>query len=105
MHLFTAAAKPGEASECDEGILKWVDIQEVPSLPLWDGDRVFLKLLCEDAPFFLLKLIYEGDTLVAAGTDSLESYVARAMKSNATTNAWLLEVLDFTDSAYAYTHK
>jgi len=66
MHLFTAAAKPGEASECDEGILKWVDIQEVPSLPLWDGDRVFLKLLCEDAPFFLLKLIYEGDSLVKA---------------------------------------
>ena len=66
MHLFTATAKPGEPHQCDEGVLQWVDIAQVPSLPLWEGDKVFLKLLCEDAPFFLLKLVYEGDDLVKA---------------------------------------
>ena len=48
--------------------------------------------------------VYQGGTLVAKGVDSLESYVARAMKSNATTNKWLEEVLDFSDSAYNYQH-
>ena len=33
---------------------------------LWAGDRIFFRLLAEDAPFFLLKLRYEGDTLVEA---------------------------------------
>ena len=33
-------------------------------LTLWEGDKIFLKLLEEDAPFFSLKLRYEGDTLV-----------------------------------------
>ena len=48
--------------------------------------------------------VYEGNTMVAKGVDSLESYVARAMKSNATTNKWLEEVLDFSDSAYNFLH-
>ena len=52
--------------ECDEGDLEWVDKTAVPSLPLWAGDRIFFRLLAEDAPFFLLKLRYEGDTLVEA---------------------------------------
>lgn len=66
MHLFTASALYGEPSHCDEGILKWIDISDVPSLNLWEGDRVFLELLCEDAPFFLLKLEYKGDSLIKA---------------------------------------
>ncbi len=47
--------------ECKEGELAWVGKEDVFSLPIWEGDRVFLKLLCEDAPFFSLKLVYDDD--------------------------------------------
>ena len=66
MHLFHATGFEGQLRECDEGDLEWVDKTAVPSLPLWAGDRIFFRLLAEDAPFFLLKLRYEGDTLVEA---------------------------------------
>lgn len=66
MHLFTAHGFEGERIPCDEGELKWVDKDEVLSLPLWEGDREFLRLLREDAPFFSLKLVYQGDKLVSS---------------------------------------
>ena len=66
MYLFTASGFTGTLRECDEGDLAWVDKTAVPSLPLWAGDKIFFRLLAEDAPFFLLKLRYEGDTLVEA---------------------------------------
>ena len=66
MHLFHATGFTGALRECDEGDLEWVDKTAVPSLPLWAGDKIFFRLLAEDAPFFLLKLRYEGDTLVEA---------------------------------------
>ena len=49
---------------CNEGVLKWVDIDRVPSLELWEGDRIFLKKLREEDEFFTLKLVYEGDRLI-----------------------------------------
>lgn len=66
MHLFTASAWTGELSPCDEGELVWVDKSRIPSLPIWQGDRLFLRLLEQDAPFFSLKLVYTGETLASA---------------------------------------
>lgn len=66
MHLFTAHGFEGERIPCDEGELRWVEKDEVLSLPLWEGDREFLRLLREDAPFFFLKLVYQGDKLVSS---------------------------------------
>ena len=66
MHLFTADAFTGELSACDEGDLEWVEKKKILSLPLWEGDRIFLKLLNEGKPFFSLKLTYEGEKLTAA---------------------------------------
>ena len=63
MHLFTATGWTGRLHECDEGVLEWVPKAELESLPIWEGDRVFLRLLAADAPFFTLKLVYHGDTL------------------------------------------
>lgn len=64
MCLFTADKFTGNIIECDEGELKWVDKKEVPNLPIWEGDAIFLKLLLEDEKrFFSLKLVYEGDKL------------------------------------------
>ena len=66
MYLFTADEFEGELKECDEGDLQWVSREFVGSLPTWEGDRIFLELLWQDAPFFLLKLRYKGDSLVEA---------------------------------------
>ena len=66
MHLFTSDSYIGELIDCDEGELEWVPKDKVPELPIWEGDRIFLRLLAEDFPFFSLKLAYEGDRLVSA---------------------------------------
>ena len=69
MHLFTADAWTGSLIECSEGTLEWVRKEDVPRLPIWEGDKIFLRLLAEDAPFFSLKLTYEGEQLTAAVLD------------------------------------
>lgn len=66
MYLFTADRFSGELEECDEGDLQWVKRQFLNELPKWEGDQIFLDLLWNDAPFFLLKLRYSGDKLVEA---------------------------------------
>ena len=66
MHLFWADQFSGTLRECDEGNLEWISKQTLRSLPMWEGDQIFLKLLDERAPFFSLKLTYEGDTLQEA---------------------------------------
>ena len=72
MHLFTATRYAGEMIECDEGDLKWIDKRRLPSLTLWEGDRVFLRLLDEREDWFDLTLIYEGERLVRAVLDGEE---------------------------------
>ena len=69
MYLFTADGWEGELKECDEGDLQWVSREFLYSLPMWEGDKIFLDLLWQDAPFFLLTLRYSGDTLVEAVLD------------------------------------
>lgn len=64
MHLYTADGFTGELIECDEGTLEWVEADRVIDLPTWEGDRIFLRLLFSDAPFFELTLRYEGERLV-----------------------------------------
>ena len=69
MYLFTADGFEGQLKECDEGELQWVSREFINQLPQWEGDRIFLNLLWQGAPFFLLKLRYEGDRLVEAVLD------------------------------------
>ena len=69
MSLFTADDFTGELIECDEGDLQWVSLEFLDALPKWEGDRIFLNLLWQDAPFFLLTLRYQGDRLVEAVLD------------------------------------
>ncbi len=66
MHLFWADRFTGALKDCEEGTLEWVPKEKVKELPQWEGDRIFLRLLEENAPFFHLELAYEGDTLVKA---------------------------------------
>ena len=74
MHLFVGKEFDGEIKECDEGVLEWVEKDKVTSLPLWEGDKLFLDLLVKDVPFFSMKLVYEGDTLVEAKLNN-ENYL------------------------------
>ena len=70
MHLFTADRFHGQLREdCAEGQLEWLPWETLPTLPIWEGDRIFLRLIDEDVPFFSLKLRYEGETLAEAVLD------------------------------------
>ena len=72
MHLFTATGWTGRLHECDEGVLEWVSREQFRGLPQWEGDRIFLRLIEEDAPFFSLKLRYEGEHLAYAALNGKE---------------------------------
>jgi len=60
MSLFTADGFEGEPCACDEGELEWVPVEKVQELNIWEGDKIFFRLLEEGAPFFSLKLVYDG---------------------------------------------
>ena len=69
MHLFTSDGYEGEIDyNCDEGVLEWVKKEKIPSLPIWEGDKIFFELLDKDEGFFSLKLEYKGDRLVGHET-------------------------------------
>ena len=73
MHLFTASGWTGELTDCDEGELEWVAKEKVYDLPIWEGDKIFFRLLEEERPFFSLKLSYDrGDALRRAVLDGEE---------------------------------
>lgn len=73
MHLFTATGWTGELTECNEGDLEWVPKGKVCDLPIWEGDKIFFRLLEEDRPFFSLKLSYDAkDVLLRAVLDGKE---------------------------------
>jgi 8-oxo-dGTP diphosphatase len=74
MFLYTADQFTGELIECNEGILEWVPKSQMYNLPLWEGDKIFLRLLDTTTDFFTLKLRYEEETLVEAllnGTEKI----------------------------------
>jgi 8-oxo-dGTP diphosphatase len=72
MHLFTASGFTGNISECDEGVLEWIDKKVLYDLTLWEGDKIFLDLISKECPFFSLKLEYQSDNLIYAALDGKE---------------------------------
>ena len=71
MCLYTADDFEGEIGSCEEGNLEWVDKKKIYELPIWEGDKVFFRLLENNRPFFSLKLRYEGDKLVETVLDGI----------------------------------
>lgn len=70
MSLFTADGFTGEPIACDEGELEWVEIDRIHELNIWEGDKIFFRLLKERQDFFSLKLVYDGsDGLVEVKLD------------------------------------
>ncbi len=73
MSLFTADGFTGEPHDCDEGELAWVDKKAVCDLDIWEGDKIFFRLLEAEEPFFSLKLVYDGQGgLVSAALNGKE---------------------------------
>ncbi|MCH5271181.1 MAG: 8-oxo-dGTP diphosphatase [Lachnospiraceae bacterium] len=64
MHLYTADRYTGELTACDEGELVWIPKTKIADLPIWEGDKIFFRLMEESADFFSLKLTYKGDSLI-----------------------------------------
>jgi 8-oxo-dGTP diphosphatase len=66
MHLFHCRGYTGTVGQCDEGELEWIEKEKLLGLQLWEGDKIFLRLLDTDCPFFSLKVEYQGERLVSA---------------------------------------
>lgn len=72
MHLYTATDWTGEMIQgdaCAEGLLEWVPMPRADTLPIWEGDKVFLRLLRQGAPLFELTLRYHGEQLAEWSLD------------------------------------
>lgn len=67
--LYTASGFSGTPHACEEGNLEWVSKDRIGELNLWEGDRIFFRLLREERPFFSLKLRYDGNDLLEAVLD------------------------------------
>lgn len=81
MHLFTATGFSGEIKDCDEGVLEWIEKERLAALPQWAGDKIFLRLLNTDEPFFSLKLRYCGEELVFAALNGKPPDIDKAPKN------------------------
>lgn len=64
MHLFTSDDFTGELQECSEGEPVWIPKEQVEGLNIWEGDKIFFRLMNDDCGFFSLKLHYHGDQLL-----------------------------------------
>lgn len=75
MFLYTAEGFSGTMHACDEGDLEWVSKEQIYELPVWEGDKIFFRLLEERRDFFSLKLRYVGDTLAEAVLDGKDRLI------------------------------
>ena len=64
MYLYEIVDFSGEMIECNEGELKWVPFKDIYNYPMWEGDKEFLPLLINHAPYFKMSLIYKYKGLV-----------------------------------------
>ena len=69
MHLYTADGFEGRLTECNEGVLEWIDRDKLYELTMWEGDKLFLGLISTDAAFFDMVLEYKKDKLVSASVN------------------------------------
>ena len=62
--LFNSSRYTGEIIESNEGNLEWIDNDKLLDLPLWEGDKIFLKWLDYDR-LFSAKFVYENGKLIS----------------------------------------
>ena len=76
------ALETGEVLSGAEGDLKWIPKDEIMDLNLWEGDRLFMRMVAEDEPFFFMRLEYHGDDLVESHVGG-ESFKERVYEETA----------------------
>lgn len=82
MFLYSGYDFKGSVTVCSEGDLVWVDKEKsVTELPIWEGDKIFLRLMNEGKPFFSLKLHYENKVLRSVVLDGVK-WTDEQIKSN-----------------------
>ena len=66
IYVYTCSRFHGTCTECSEGTLAWIKEEDILSLNLWEGDRIFLKkMLAHEEQTFHLKLYYnDHDVLI-----------------------------------------
>ncbi len=77
MFLYTATADTRSVIQCSEGELVWVPKSGIQDLNLWEGDKIFFRLLEEEREMFSLKLTYQEDTLISAVLDGIPLATAK----------------------------
>lgn len=63
MYLFKVLEAKGEIINSDEGKLELVEKNKLQTLPLWEGDKIFLPLLEQEKQFYL-ELNYDKNDLI-----------------------------------------
>lgn len=64
IYVFTSNDFTGKLIDCNEGELQWIDKEKVTTLNLWEGDKIFIEKIKQESPFFTIKYVYDGDTLL-----------------------------------------
>lgn len=64
MYVYEITDFSGTLIDCNEGVLKWIPIKDIYLYPMWEGDKAFLPLLINHAPYFRQKIYYKKNQLV-----------------------------------------
>jgi 8-oxo-dGTP diphosphatase len=64
MSIFTSNDFKGEPIAGREGTFEWVDKDELEKINLYEGDKIFLKLM-KEYEFFVVDFLYEGFDLIS----------------------------------------
>ena len=62
-YVYVGYEVKGELIPCDEGTLQFFKKEEILNLPLWEGDKIFLKPLLDNKKF-KCNLYYNGEKLI-----------------------------------------
>lgn len=63
MSLFTSSDFIGEPVEGREGSFEWVELDQLQTINLYEGDKIFLDLM-QHHDFFVVEFLYKGFELV-----------------------------------------
>ena len=61
--IFVAKKFQGHLTDSNEGVLKWIEDEQLLDLELWEGDKIFIPWL-EQTGFFSGKFVYQAGKLV-----------------------------------------
>lgn len=63
IYVYLGYEVKGEFIPCDEGKLEFINKNDIYNLPMWEGDKIFLKPLLDDKKF-KCSLYYSDDKLI-----------------------------------------